>query len=416
MKAQNRTATRSIDKAERQPTHGAPVTWCSTEVTLPQEYEGTVTERHVCECGRSMFVTEERTVHAGVITICGRRPGRCGRNFIVAMIGAVFSVQCATAMDAADPPRLLTHEGYVEDVTHSAALPINEPLGMFAYVLNGLTDRVKVYPTENYYYFTFVYNGLRYAGNIRLDARDRDQGKVHFAYYEDLAEWKGKLPVTHVVLGKSDGVAVEALKRLVYRVSFRQKTVTFELNDLSKVMPPESAIAPGETYLGPIYDESAIRFFLVYSPKIRNFHYILDETVNVADTFFLAESTDRILIGKRTGFAFYRDHHLDRKILIGVFEANATVNNYFDGPFDQLPDNFIEGNMLRQAILEVEPGMAGKIDRLGGLSDGSSRFLIAPYLEYHTEKDLLTVHSCATSKVVPSDTYYNCFVFGANKH
>lgn len=363
-------------------------------------------------------MTDERTVQAGVLTIRGKRQRRCGRIYTVLMIGVVFSVQCATATNTEDWPRLLTHEGYMEDVTRHATLPINEPLGMFAYVLDSLSERVKVYPTENYYYFTFIYNGLRYAGNIRLDARDRDQGKVHFAYYEDFAEWKGNVPVTHVVLEKSDGVAVEALKRLVYRVSFRRKTVIFELNDLSKVMPPEGAIAPGEKYLGPIYDESAIRFFLVYSPKIKNFHYILDETVKVADKFFPAESTDRIVIGKRTGFAFYRDHRLDRKILIGVFEGNTTVNNYFDGPFDQLPDNFIEGDMLRQAILEVEPGMAGKIDRLGGLSDGdgSTRFLIAPYLEYRTEKDLLTFHSCATSKGVPSDSYYNCFVFGENKH
>ena len=27
------------------------------------------------------------------------------------------------------------------------------------------------------------------------------------------------------------------------------------------------------------------------------------------------------------------------------------VNNYFDGPFDQLPDNFIKGNALRNAFV-----------------------------------------------------------------
>ena len=37
--------------------------------------------------------------------------------------------------------------------------------------------------------------------------------------------------------------------------------------------------------------------------------------------FAAAKKSDRILIGKRTGFAFYRDHRLERKILIGVFEV-----------------------------------------------------------------------------------------------
>ena len=63
---------------------------------------------------------------------------------------------------------------------------------------------------------------------------------------------------------------------------------------------------------------------------------------------------------------YYRDHRLDRKILIGVYEENVRVNNYFDGPFDQLPDNFIEGETLRNAILKVQPNLKGKIDRFGG--------------------------------------------------
>jgi hypothetical protein len=39
--------------------------------------------------------------------------------------------------------------------------------------------------------------------------------------------------------------------------------------------------------------------------------------------------------------------------MIGAFEGNMRANNYFDGPFDQLPDNFIEGEALRAAILSV---------------------------------------------------------------
>ena len=117
-----------------------------------------------------------------------------------------------------------------------------------------------------------------------------------------------------------------------------------------------------EKFIGPIFDESGIRFFLVYNSKLKLFMYILDETVKVADQFFHSPSTDRILIGKRTGFAFYRDHHMDRKIMIGAYEENIRLNNYFGGPFDQLPDNFIEGETLRDAILHVQPDLKGEID------------------------------------------------------
>ena len=56
---------------------------------------------------------------------------------------------------------------------------------------------MKVYPTENYYYFGFMHNGIRYAGNIRLDASNRDDGKVIFAYFEDTAQWYDDAPVKH---------------------------------------------------------------------------------------------------------------------------------------------------------------------------------------------------------------------------
>ena len=58
------------------------------------------------------------------------------------------------------------------------------------------------------------------------------------------------------------------------------------------------------------------------------------------------------------------------------------MNNYFDGPFDQLPDNFIEGETLRNAILEIDPKLKGKIDRFGGSPDGEIRYMIAPYKLY----------------------------------
>lgn len=315
----------------------------------------------------------------------------------------------AASADDASALRLSFNQTYLEDVANVEPLPLANPKAMFAHVLRGFPERVKVYPTENYFYFNFMHNGLRYAGNIRLDASDRDLGKVHFAYFVDFTEWMDQDPVQHMLLGPEHGVRVSKLAPLLYRITVKDRSVEFELNDLSGVKPPDGFLTPDERYIGPVFDESGIRFFLVYNGKLKLFHYLLDETVRVGDHFFQAKAEDKIVIGKRTGFAFYRDRR--RKILIGVFEGNSRVNNYFDGPFDQLPDNFIEGEALRSAILEAEPGLAGRIDRFGGLPNGQDRFLISPYMHYRSEEDLMIFHTCAENKTLPRNMYYACFVF-----
>jgi hypothetical protein len=316
----------------------------------------------------------------------------------------------APSLSASERPRVYTNEQYIEDVTKETSLPLDDPKAMFAFILESLPERVKVYPTENYYYFYFYHRGTRYAGNIRIDVADRDQGKVHFAYYADLNEWRMDDAVQYNRFGKEDGILVEKIEPLVYRVALGAKSVIFELNDLSKVAPPAGALGPDDRYLGPVFDESGIRFFLVFNMELKLFHYVLDETVPVSDELIPSQITDRILIGRRTGFAFYNEHRLKRKILIGVFETNASVNNYYDGPFDQLPDNFIEGDALRDAILAVAPEMKGKIDRYGGAPDGSSRYLIGPYIYYRTEQELLPVHECATDEKMARELYHACFV------
>lgn len=311
---------------------------------------------------------------------------------------------------AAERPRLYTNEQYIEDVTRKTSLPLDDPKAMLAFVLESLPERVKVYPTENYYYFYFYYNGTRYAGNIRLDAKDRDQGKLHFAYFAELTEWLKDDAVEYSVFGKEDGVAVEKLEPLLYRVTLGAKSVIFALNDLSKASPPPSALAPEDQYLGPVFDESGIRFFLVFNKRLNIFHYILDETVPVADELFPSRMTNRILIARRTGFAFYNEHRFDRRILIGVFEANSSVNNYFDGPFDQLPDNFVKGDALRQAIVASDPTLEGTLDRFGGSPDGASRYLIGPYMYYRLQEELLPIHECAVNRDLPRELYHACFV------
>jgi hypothetical protein len=322
---------------------------------------------------------------------------------------AVLAGTIAPRARSQDLPRLETNQAYVEEATRAAAFAIDDRMAVFAFVLGSLPDRVKVYPTENFYYFTFIHGGTPYAGNIRLGAADRDAGKLHFGYFQAASAWHDDAAERFMELDAAHGVQVEKIEPLVYRVTYRTKSVVFALNDLSQVSPPARATASDERFVGPIFDESGIRFFLMYNARLKIFHYILDETAGIPDDLAPLPGNDRILIGARTGFAFYRDHRRDRKILIGAFSGNVQMNNYFDGPFDQMPENFLRGDEFRDALIAMDPQLKGKVDRLGALADGA-RYAITPYMHYRRASDLAVFHRCATSRRIARDAYYACFV------
>ena len=339
-----------------------------------------------------------------------RSTGRTVRSLLAGTFLAAGLIAGAGAEETS-LPRVQTNQQFLDDLARKDTLDVTDAVSVFKMVLNSLPDRVTIYPTENYYYFKFNYAGVSYSGNIRLENERRDKGQVHFAFAPEFAEWKEQDPAVFKILTRKDGVSIEKLGELSYRVSHGAKSVAFDLLDLSHVQPPQGAMSSDERFIGPIFDESGVRFLLVYNQRLKAFHYLLDETITPNESFTPAPSTDRILIGKRTGFAFYRDHKLERKILIGVFEGNSRVNNYYDGPFDQLPDNFIKGNSLRDAILDVAPYLKGRIDRYGSSFDGETRYMIAPYTHYAVEDDLLMFHNCAESKDVPADQYHLCFIY-----
>lgn len=311
---------------------------------------------------------------------------------------------------AASGPDIRTNAAYIEEVSARSSLDIADMTSVFAYVFASLPPRVKVYPTENYYYFSFYDNGVRYAGNIRLDASDRDRGLVDFAYFPAFTGWQQDDINTYKQFSATDGVKIKKLRPFAYRVSFRGKSVVFELNDLTKVAPPAGLLNADERYLGPIFDESGIQFFLVFDERLKVFHYILNETAPVPDELYASRISDRIVIGRRTGFAYYKDDRKKRKILIGVYRDNVRDNNYFDGPFDQLPDNFLHGSTLKRAIVAAGLAKADQIDRLGIMPGGADRVLIKPYISYSYVEDLKMFADCAHDPTIAPAHYYECFV------
>ena len=309
----------------------------------------------------------------------------------------------------AQAPVIHYNKDYVEEAIAPPAFDISDKMAVLAAVLNGLPDKVKVYPTENYFYFYFHHKGIKYAGNLRFDVADRDAGIVHFNYFKDFTDWQRDENGFTADLGHKDGLALTKAGALSYDLAFRGKIVRFELNDVGAARPPAEAVRPNETYIGPVFDESAIRFFLVFDNDRKIFLYLLDETGAVPDQFDVSDVSDRITIGIRTGYAFYDDRFARRKILVGVNQSNTSVNNYLDGPFDQLPDNFLKGDILKNAILAATPDRAGQIDRFGNSPDGETRYLIAPYMQYEDQSELGVIADCAAEEEPP--VYYSCFSY-----
>ncbi len=320
---------------------------------------------------------------------------------------AIVTHRAASAAEGGGLPMLYTNEQYISDVSAKSRLDVTDLKSVLSFVLGQLPDRVHVVPTENYYYFYFFHGGVKYAGNLRFDVGLRDRGVVAFTYFRDTTLWQSDPKDYHAMLGPEHGVTVERAAPLTYRVSFKDRSVVFQLNDLSEVRPPDGVLATGETFLGPVADESGMRFFLVFDQALKVFHYVLDESVPMRDELIAVPGLTRFRIGRRTGFAFHRDTGRNRWLLVGVHALNIDQNNYFDGPFDQLPDNFIEGDELKQALVQVNPEIADRIDRLGISPDGERRELIAPYLEYESIEHLAEFEPCVLEGA--KSPLYLCF-------
>src|SRR3989344_9327397 len=79
------------------------------------------------------------------------------------------------------------HQKFIEgekQELQEAVLDINNIDQVFAYVFSALDPEGTVYPSENYYYFSFKANSKEYWGNIRLAVEERDLGILNFVYWD----------------------------------------------------------------------------------------------------------------------------------------------------------------------------------------------------------------------------------------
>lgn len=292
---------------------------------------------------------------------------------------------------------------------------------VFGLVFSGLNDQVDVYPTENYYYFIFNANGKEIWGNIRFPRVLRDEGMLSFAYWEfDNFPQQMDDPnffTNSNKLGPEHGVKVIRISPFEYLVEYEGKKVSFLLNQLEQKIPDSVKLRKGEEFMMHTFDESGLRFFLLYNHKSEDFMFVLDEEEGPPEEFITL--ADDFLLGKRTQFVFYDDQENDRKILVAVFSENIKRNNYYDGPFDQLADNYItEATGLKACINKTYPYARGRVNDFGEFVDPYGnvtevRIALTPYYNYDSMDDLMYfIELCKNEK---GEKFYSYMVYDYKK-
>ncbi len=306
---------------------------------------------------------------------------------------------------------------------YKTEMNLSDPVEVFRYVFNSLDKEVTVYPTENYFYFKFPYGGRVIGGSMNLGADNRDEEKVlSFGYGEDredpsdLKDLFKFDPENRVGGGKQfsekDGLYIKKISDFKYSVTFEGKKVIFNLYDIGYGKPEKARLDASEIYVGPVFDDAGIKLILLYNKAVPHMYMILNEDDFVADIFeqYSPKYPD-LVIGKRTKFVFYNDTENNRKILVGVKGENVLQNNWYDGPHDHMPDNYIKLGKIPdyQEYLEKSYyGVKGRIDKYGNyIYENGTRIAVGPYRVYFSEDDFEFISYCKSYSESKAE-FYNC--------
>jgi hypothetical protein len=314
--------------------------------------------------------------------------------------GATTDNTESARQDGSEPaPYLLLNQLLVEGISTST-VDLEDVDAMFWHVFSRLPESVTVYPSENYYYFIVYISGRQIWGNIRLPAGSRDRGVVSFGYFEFIEFPRRSMSgfSRSKFYTRSDGLTIEAIDKFTYVVQYNGKAVTFNLHKLSQEPPNLFPLGEGELFIERTFDESGYQFFLIFNDEKNYFFWVLNEEEVVPDV--LEPLEDDLLVGKRSGFAFWVDAaHGDRKVLAAIRRLNSDRNDYYDGPFDQLADNYADEARISEYIQKAAPSLRGRIDKYGYYTDTErpSRVALSTYYTYFSQDDLVRFMESARS-------------------
>jgi hypothetical protein len=280
------------------------------------------------------------------------------------------------------------NEGYYRD-----EVDLEDPDAYFWHIFSRLPDEVTVYPSENYFYFIDFISGRQIWGNIRLPSGRRERGVLSFGYSE-FVEFPST-PGTYVSRSKyftdGDGMSIkQGADAFTWLVTYNKRTVTFHLHRLKQDPPRLFKLRSDEAFIERTFDESGIQFMLLFNTRSNYFFWVLNEEEKVPDTFTALDKD--IVVGLRTGFAFWIDGEKPpRKVLASVRKISVTRNDYYDGPFDQLADNYVDQTRISYWMERAIPGIKGRIDKYGYYTDVErpSRVALSVYGTHYTQADII---------------------------
>lgn len=335
--------------------------------------------------------------------------------YVAAVVLGVVMAVAAIAAWPKHPPgapglpagSLMTNEARINGLyTNANMLDVKEA---FRRVFDALDDEVVMYPSENALYFRVAVRGKLFDGAFHFDRGTADSAALGFSYaviYEDRMRGRGKVEKAfHRALGPADTVFVEPDDSSGFVVTYMRKRVHFSSYRVAQSVPATLKLLPSEKLVGNTFDESGLRFHLVYNKNVHRLYWLLNEEGFVPEEFETFGST--LAIGMRTEFAFYRDSANHRMVLVGVNAYNVGANNWYDGPFDHLPDNEVHAGRLdmRQYIaphLGIEPS---KLNMYGGyVGREGTRAAVTAYTIYSQPSQLAFVDSLLALKK-PADEF-----------
>jgi hypothetical protein len=287
---------------------------------------------------------------------------------------------------------LLLQQWATEGYYHSG-VDLEDVDAYFWHVFSKLPSSVTIYPSENYFYFIDYVDGRQVWGNIRLPAGRRERGVLSFGYSEftEFPSGPGSYLSRSKYFTDGDGLLVkQGADPHTWIVTYNRKSVTFHLHQLKQEPPKQFTLRKNEAFIERTFDESGLQFFLLFNTSSNYFFWVLNEEERVPDQFNQLDKD--ILVGRRSGFAFWLDGEKPaRKVLASVRKISVTRNDYFDGPFDQLADNYVDQTKISSWMERAIPSIKGRIDKWGYYTDVErpSRVALSCYGTYYTQADII---------------------------
>ncbi len=282
----------------------------------------------------------------------------------------------------------------------------SHPKDFFSYIFKKLPTFAVVYPTETYYYYNVrMPSGVEISGNLRL--LDAEKGILHIGYFikDDAGgrSWSADL-------GVPDGVLIKQVEDGVFDVSYETKTVRFVL-PAALGLPLGFKLLPEEEFVTRIFDESGVKFLLIYNRRTASFYYVVNEDETPVE--MTTRPVSSFAKGDKTGFIYFLDEQYQRRLLVGVSAFSVYANDHYDGPFDQVPPHLPLKEKLESAYPYVV--YRGGIDEYGNFRKiEGERVAISPYSQYEDSNSLIDFFShCSGSE--SKSVLWSCLAYESKK-